>query len=162
MISVKQYNDAVTDYTKHIFRFVFKSLKDEDAANDIVQDSFLKLWQNRNKVDTKKMKPWLFSVSHHAMVNYLKKESEKTKLDDHIDHQHVFQKHDFDLKSIIDKALSCLPHVQQSILLLRDLEGYEYKEIAEILEISETQVKVYLFRARQKIKNSIKSLTNVI
>jgi RNA polymerase sigma-70 factor (ECF subfamily) len=58
--------------------------------------------------------------------------------------------------------LNKLPPLQKSIILLRDLEGYDYKEIGEILGLNEPQVKVYLFWARQKVKNFIKELTNVI
>lgn len=162
MISAEKYNEAVREYTKNIFRFLYKSLKDEDAANDLLQDCYLKLWQNRNKVDPAKIKSWLFSVAHNAMINYLKIESRKTSLNGEINGQHVFQKHDFDIKSILEKALNNLPAQQKSIILLRDLEGYEYKEIAEILKINETQVKVYLFRARLKVKKSLKSIMNVI
>lgn len=162
MISVEKYNEAVHEYTKNIYRFLYKSLKDEDAAKDLLQDCYLKLWQNRNKVDPVKIKSWLFSVAHNAMINYLKVESRKTSLNGQIDGHHVFQNHDFDIKSIIEKVLNNLPSQQKSIILLRDLEGYEYKEIAEILKINETQVKVYLFRARLKVKKSIKSIMNVI
>lgn len=162
MISEKLYNQAVHAHTKSVFRFLYKSLKDQEAVNDIVQDCFLKLWQNRKKVDQDKIKPWLFSVAYHAMLNYLKLESRKTELDLHIDVQQVFQNHDFDLKPIIDNALNSLPPVQRSTILLRDLEGYNYKEIAEILKLTESQVKVYLFRGRQKMKNAIKSLAHVL
>ena len=67
-------------------------------------------------------------------------------------------KHDFELKEIIDKALKNLPEQQKTILLLRDMEGYNYQEIGEILNLNESQVKVYLFRARQKMKDQIKDL----
>ena len=162
MISVEKYNEAVHEYTKNIFRFLYKSLKDEDAAKDLLQDCFLKLWENRQKVDKLKIKSWLFSVAHNSMINYLKKEGRTTNLNGYENSQSVYQKHQFDLKIIIDAELKKLPAIQKSILLLRDLEGYEYKEIAEILELSESQVKVYLFRARVKIKNSIKSIMNVL
>jgi len=68
----------------------------------------------------------------------------------------------FEMKEIIEKSLSQLPPVQKSIILLRDLEGYNYKEIGEILDLSEAQVKVYLFRARNKIKKQLKDLTLLI
>ena len=68
MISFEKYNEAVREYTKNIFRFLYKSLKDEDAANDLLQDCYLKLWQNRNKIDPAKIKSWLFSVAHNAMI----------------------------------------------------------------------------------------------
>lgn len=162
MISTKEYNSAVREYTKNVFRFLMKSLKDEDGAKDILQDCYLKLWENRQKVDKQKIKAWLFSVAHNTMINYLKKEIRTTKLNGHEHSQAVYQKHRFDIKSIIDTELNKLPPIQKSILLLRDLEGYGYKEISEILTITESQVKVYLFRARVKIKNSIKSIINVI
>lgn len=162
MISDQDYNQAVKSYTKNLFRFLFKSLKDEEAVNDIVQDCYLKLWQNKSKVDAKKVKQWLFSVAHHAMINYLKASARNVRLDKKTPTQSVYQKHDFDTRAVLEKALNELPPLQKSIILLRDLEGYEYKEIGEILKLPETQVKVYLFRARQKVKNFIKELTNVI
>ena len=162
MISVEEYNQAVKEYTKNIFRFLYRSLKDEDVSNDIIQDCYMKLWQNRKTVDPQKVKAWLFSVAHNAMVNYVKIASKKIALENHLHAQQVFQKHDFDVKAIVEKALGELPAIQKSIILLRDFEGYEYKEIGEILELSESQVKVYLFRARLKVKNSVKSLINVI
>jgi RNA polymerase sigma factor (sigma-70 family) len=162
MISVKQYNEAVHEYTQNVFRFLMKSLKDKQAAEDLLQDCFLRLWENRNKVDKLKIKSWLFAVAHNSMINYMKKDHRTTNLFSNVNNQVVYQKHRFDLKIIIDAALNKLPAIQKSILLLRDLEGYEYKEIAEILDLNESQVKVYLFRARLKIKNSIKSIMNVI
>lgn len=162
MISEKEYNDAVHEYTKNVFRFLMKSLKDEDTAKDILQDCYLKLWENRKKIQATKIKSWLFAVAHNAMINYWKKEGRTTKLNGFENSQTVHQKHNFDLKSVIDHELNKLPAIQKSIILLRDLEGYEYKEIAEILRLNESQVKVYLFRARVKIKNSVKSLMNVI
>jgi len=162
MISVKQYNEAVHEYTQNVFRFLMKSLKDEQAAEDLLQDCFLRLWENRHKVDKQKIKSWLFAVAHNSMINYLKKEGRTTNLNGYENIHSVHQRHRFDLKTIIDNELNKLPALQKSILLLRDLEGYEYKEIAEILDLNPSQVKVYLFRARLKIKNSIKSIMNVI
>jgi RNA polymerase sigma factor (sigma-70 family) len=162
MISVEAYNQAVKAYTASIARFLYKSLRDEEAAEDIVQDCYLKLWQHRDKVNPEKIKSWLFSVAHRAMLDYLAIASRKVKLEHSAHTPQVYQKNEFDTKAIIEKALSELPSLQKSILLLRDLEGYEYKEIGEILELNEAQVKVYLFRARQKVKNYIRELTNVL
>lgn len=162
MISSKEYNAAVRKFTNNVFRFLLKSLKDEDSAKDMLQDCFLKLWENRQNVHPLKIKSWLFAVAHNSLVNYWRKEDRTTKLNGHEHSRQVYQSHNFDLKIIIDKELSKLPAIQKSILLLRDLEGYEYKEIGEILGLSDSQVKVYLFRARVKIKNSIKSIINVL
>ena len=68
-------------------------------------------------------------------------------------------KNRFELKEIIDMAMEKLTDLQKSIILLRDLEGYNYTEIGEMLDLNESQVKVYLFRARKKIKDQIKDLS---
>jgi RNA polymerase sigma-70 factor (ECF subfamily) len=67
--------------------------------------------------------------------------------------------HRFEVTEVLEKCLAILPPVQRSILLLRDLEGYDYKEIGQVLDLTESQVKVYLFRARQKLKDNLKDLT---
>lgn len=162
MISTQEYNHAVKEYTKSIFRFLHKSLKDQAAANDLVQDCYLKLWQNRDKVDSAKIKSWLFSVAYHAMLDYLAECGRKVQLDADIQTMPVFQDTQFDTKAVLERALRELPPLQKSIILLRDLEGYEYREIGEMLALSESQVKVYLFRARQKVKNHIKELAHVL
>ena len=68
----------------------------------------------------------------------------------------------FESKQLIDRAVNILPPIQKSIILLRDLEGYSYEEIGSILELSDSQVKVYLFRARNKIKKQLKGLVELV
>ena len=93
------------------------------------------------------------------MVNYIKKDHRKVTLENKAFIEPSIQtKHHFDVKEAIDKALDTLPEIQKSIVLLRDLEGYEYLEIGEILSLTESQVKVYLFRARQKMKEILKDI----
>jgi RNA polymerase sigma factor (sigma-70 family) len=163
MINEPEYNDAVKSYARNIFRFVFKNLRNKEASDDLVQDCFLKLWQNRSTVDPEKIKSWLFSVAHNAMINYAKAEARKTGLE-HAEVSLISTQGapEFDLKEILEKSLQELPPLQRSIILLRDYEGYNYGEIGAILQLSESQVKVYLFRARQRIKDSIKTLSAVL
>lgn len=93
------------------------------------------------------------------MLNHLKKSSKVVPMEglSNIDPFEV-PNDGFDLKGLIDKSLDLLPQVQKTIIILRDLEGYNYNEIGEMLDLSESQVKVYLFRARQKMKESLKEL----
>ncbi len=163
MINEREFNLAVKEYTRNLYRYLTKTLRDEDAAKDVVQDCFLKLWNNKHNVDSLKIKSWLFTVAHNAMLNYIKLESRKTSIHNFKSETlpFVFQT-DFELKEIIDKSLLELEPTQRSIILLRDLEGYSYKEIGEILALGESQVKVYLFRARKKMKNSIQQFTESI
>lgn len=159
----KEYNIAVKEYSGRLYGYALKYLKSEADANDIVQDVFEKLWKNRKKVELPKAKSWLFTCAHNGLINMIKKNSRMSYQEKTISAD-VTECHSksFEMKEVIEKSLALLPPVQKSIILLRDLEGYNYKEIGEILDLSEAQVKVYLFRARNKIKKQLKDLTLLI
>jgi RNA polymerase sigma-70 factor, ECF subfamily len=154
MLSTEHYNRAVKEYAKNIFRYILKSTKDEAFAKDIVQDCYVKLWEHKETVDPDKVKSWLFTTAYHIMINQIKRSRRMTAMEGSGYVEPMMMAQDFDLKELIDKSLDELPPVQKTVILLRDLEGYNYKEIAEMLTLSESQVKVYLFRGRQKIKNA--------
>src|SRR5690606_28069375 len=135
------------------FGYAFNFLRDREDAEDIVQDVFEKLWVNRRKVEPAKAKSWMFTTAHNAMINFSTRKSRMSFSDD-------MEKYDkgeaisnsFESNEVVSRAVGILPPIQKSIIILRDLEGYSYNEIGEILNLSESQVKVYLFRGRRKIK----------
>lgn len=157
-MTTEDYNKVVKKISHRLFGYVFKLTKDEEDANDLVQDAFMKLWINREKVEFKKAKSWLFTTAHNAFINFIKKSNRQERIGEGVDIP-VESKNRFELQEIIDLAMKSLPELQKSIILLRDLEGYNYKEIGDMLKLNESQVKVYLFRARKKIKDQIKDLS---
>ncbi len=171
-MTAKQYNDIVKLYSGRVYGLLIKCIKDKDEASDIVQDSFLKLWENRNKVDTKKAGSWLFTTAYRIMLNKIKRDSRKLRLEinsngcsvnGNVYHEAVSNEdRRFEIREIINKSIETLSPLHKSIILLRDMEGYNYKEIGDILELNESQVKVYLFRARKKIKNQLKDINVII
>ncbi len=68
----------------------------------------------------------------------------------------------FDLQNILHEALNQLPEIQKTLVLLRDYEGYSYEEIGKICDLKESQVKVYIFRARQALKSYLKSVELIV
>ena len=143
-----------------MYRFVYKNLRNEEDANDIIQDTYTKLWIHRKKIEWEKCRSWLFTVAYNGMLNFIKTRNRVQLMEEQELPEGSFTENKrMELREIIDKCMELLPPLQRSVLLLRDLEGYEYREIGEILQISESQVKVYLFRARLKIKNQLKDLT---
>ena len=162
MINTKVYNEAVKKYYSNLFRFLTKFIWDKHIVKDLIQDCYLKLWQQRERVDPLKIKSWLFTTAYNAMIDYVKKNKKNMVVTQAFFEDLPTQPQTKELREVIDKAIELLPELQKSILLLRDLEGYEYKEIWEMLELSESQVKVYLFRARKKIKEKLKDLSLVL
>ncbi len=150
-----EYNKAVENHSGRLYGYVLKCLQDSEDASDIVQDSFEKLWNNRKAVDFEKSKSWLFTTAHNALINFAKKKSRMDFYDENLPERVVMINNNFEMKEIVELITDTLPQVQKSILLLRDMEGYNYKEISDLLNISEAQVKVYLFRARRKIKENL-------
>jgi len=67
----------------------------------------------------------------------------------------------FESMQLVERVVNILPPIQKSIILLRDIEGYSYDDIGQILDLSPSQVKVYLFRARMKIKKQLKGLNKL-
>ena len=153
----REYNIAVNKYTSNLYGFIFGYLRNSEDSQDIVQDVFEKLWKNRKKVEVDKCKAWLFRTGHNALINFAKRKQRTVYNTDLIPEQ-MFVDNRYETKEIVDLALSLLPPLQKSIILLRDLEGYTYDEISEILNISDSQVKVYLYRARKKIKKQLSDL----
>jgi RNA polymerase sigma-70 factor (ECF subfamily) len=140
-----------------------KFLRNTGDAQDIVQDVFEKLWINRKKVEVEKAKSWMFTTAHNAMLNLInKKQRIQFPGNENIPEKTAKDFSMFESDQVVDRAVNILPPVQKSIILLRDLEGYSYEEIGEILHLSPSQVKVYLFRARNKIKKQLKGLTELV
>ncbi len=131
--------------------------KDEDEANDIVQEAYIKLWEHKNEVELVKAKAWLFTTAYRIMLNKIKRDKKTESMELENFEEPYTINNSFELKQLIDNSLESLPELQKSIVLLRDLEGYNYKEIGDMLNLSESQVKVYLFRARKKLKDVLKN-----
>jgi RNA polymerase sigma-70 factor (ECF subfamily) len=161
-MTVSDYNQCVDQYSDGLYRFILKNIKDSEKASDIVQDSFEKLWRRIAEVAFEKAKSYLFSTAYHTMIDGIRKEKRiedfnhvKPELYSHEDQYS-------DLQEILHAALDKLPEIQRTVILLRDYEGYSYQEIGEITELSESQVKVYIYRGRVFLKNYIGSMESVI
>lgn len=161
-MTVTEYNKAVDFYADAIYRFALKHLRNEDSAKDIVQETFTKVWIKHLEVNAEKVKSYLFTTAYHSIIDWVKKEQRNGDFELLKVTPQQQKLPEFDLQLIIHETLEKLPLIQQSVVLLRDYEGYSYGEIAEITNLSEAQVKVYIFRARQTMKNYIKDLDLVL
>lgn len=161
-MTVTEYNTAVDDYADNLYRFALKHLRNEDSAKDIVQETFTKVWIKHVEINTDKVKSYLFTTAYHCIIDWIKKEKRNGDFEQLKSPPQQAKLPEFDLQTIIHETLEKLPLIQQSVVLLRDYEGYSYAEIASITALTEAQVKVYIFRARMTMKNYIKDLDLVL
>ncbi|MBL7813078.1 MAG: RNA polymerase sigma factor [Bacteroidetes bacterium] len=162
-MNTEQFNQCVDMHSDALYRFALKNLKDEDEAREIVQISFEKLWIRRQEVDYERVRSYLFTTGYHAMVDFWRRQKRSSEMTPELENTVSTPAQEYKgLKGIIEKALKQLPDVQKSVLLLRDYEGYSYEEIGEITGLNESQVKVYIFRARQTLKQVIGNLEAVL
>ena len=157
-----EYNQAVDLYSDRLYRFVLKSIKDQHTAEDIVQDSYEKLWKNVKNVDGQKVKSYLFTTAWHTMIDRIRKEKWSVSSEEVIFQEESHENNYSDLEEILKEAVNRLPEIQRMVLLLRDYEAYSYNEIGEITRLNESQVKVYIYRARVFLKNYIGKMETVI
>jgi RNA polymerase sigma-70 factor (ECF subfamily) len=158
----EQYNQCVDQHADGIFRFALKNLRDDELAKDIVQETFTRMWSRLDTVDGAKGKSYLFTTAHHLICDNAKKRLRNVRMEESHEQKSFTSQDNPDLKDILEQALATLPELQRSVILLRDLEGYSYDEIAELTELTLSQVKVYIYRGRTALKAYIGNLNVVV
>lgn len=161
-MTVSEYNTCVKNYSDSVYRFIYKNIRDEDRAKDIVQDTFEKMWLKIDSIISEKAKSYLYTAAYNTMIDAIRKDKHKATYQDHYDDYLVTNNGYNDLKKVINLALNKLNNIQKSVIMLRDYEGYSYEEIEKITGLNESQVKVYIYRARLNLKEFIGSLENVV
>jgi RNA polymerase sigma-70 factor (ECF subfamily) len=158
----KEYNECVRLYADNVYRFILKNLRHEEDARDVVQTAFEKLWINRQEVENSSSKSFLFTIAYNAMIDHIRKVKRIHLKEEFAEDARVNDKPMHNTRRILEEALGRLPELQRSLVMLKDYEGYSYEEIGQILSLNESQVKVYLHRARLQLKNYLVRIENVI
>lgn len=156
-MTTKDYNKGVDEWADAAYRFARRCCPDGERCRDAVQDAFAVLWEHKEEIDREKGKPFLLSTIHNRLMSQLRHDQagRKAALRQQ-PYPAVEPDLRFDTREAIEKALMTLPPIQRECLQLRDVEGYAYKEIAQILRLSDQQVQVYIFRARVAMKRQLK------
>jgi RNA polymerase sigma factor (sigma-70 family) len=147
-------------FTPNLLRFSKRVAGNALETEDIVQECFEILWKNKEKVEMKSAKSYLFSVAHKKIIDSFRSES-RLEIFDTSNHELMANPDQSDTQELVQLAINKIPAIYKELLTLRDLECYSYKEIEEITRLTEAQVKVYLFRARKAIKEKILELETV-
>ncbi|MBN2738096.1 MAG: RNA polymerase sigma factor [Spirochaetales bacterium] len=149
-----------------IYRVAYRIVGDSAMAEDMTHDAFIKLYQRNEALpDLNQTKYWLIRVVKNMSFNYSKrKQRERRAYDKFKDRVPVFEESGEDVvlkkesKNLVKDALEQLPHNLRVVLILKEYAGMNYREIGETLGISEGNVKVRVFRAREKLSQIMKEV----
>ncbi len=161
-MTTKQYNECVEQHADGVYRFILHNLRDSEVARDVVQDAFEKMWINVGNINSEKSKSYLFTTAYHTMLDRIRRGKKQGNWDEVQEQDYSHTTEIAGLKEVLREALNRLPEIQRTVIMLRDYEGYSYEEIGEITALNESQVKVYIYRARLALKTYIGKIENVI
>lgn len=157
-----QYQQAIDQHRQRIYSFAHYSLRAKEDAEDVTQEVFIKLWQHWQKIDHGKLGAWLMRVAHNAVIDHVRKQRPAQANLDHyaeVDEQagSINEEAKLDqeiFKRQLQQAIQSLGDPFRSIIIMRDVQGMSYAEIQASLDMSESQVKVYLHRSRRKLRDN--------
>ncbi len=161
---MKAFDIIYKKYSKRLFGFVYRYVKQEEDTEEIVQEVFLKIWQSRDKIKIySSFESFLFTIAHNATVNLLKKRATEQKYVDcvkslqHMDktYEPTDEIHYIELKHKFQGLLNELSARQKEIFQLSREQGLSHKEIAEKLGISTNTVKNHLVTSLSFLKNNL-------
>ncbi len=153
----KEYTQGVDEWADSAYRFALRCGGTEETGKDAVQEAFAALWEQRDKVAYDKGHAYVLTVVHRQVANhYRRQQKETTTLPSHTLEPSAMENTDlFDTKTVIARCMDLLLPQQRAILQLRDADGLSYKEIGNILNLSDQQVMVYIYRARVAMKKQL-------
>lgn len=161
-MNLESFESRVLPVKNKLFRFAFRMLGNSEEAKDVVQETLIKVWNGREGMDAiQNMEAWCMRVTKNLSLDRLR--SLQRKQTDSLDGVDVKQEglspHERteiqENMQRINELMATLPDKQRQVMHLRDIEGHSYNEIGEILEIDLSQVKVYLFRARNAVREKL-------
>ena len=153
------FRDDILPLKDKLFRLALRITFDRAEAEDVVQDTMIRVWNKREEwTQFGSIEAYCLTVAKNLAIDRSqKKEAQNVELTPEMEEESEIsgpydQLVNNERMSIIHRLINELPEKQRLIMQLRDIEGESYKEIAKILNLTEEQVKVNLFRARKKVK----------
>ncbi|MEA3504164.1 MAG: RNA polymerase sigma-70 factor [Bacteroidota bacterium] len=149
--------------------FSLRYIPDKDVAEDLVQEMFFKLWNNRkNLFITTSLESYLYRSVQNQAINFIKHEKIKGKYRQVITESGNKSNNDellmlnFDIKEKVEKAINALPEKRKEVFVLSRYEGKKYKEIAEKLKISIKTVEVHMGQALKQLRKDLKDIAPTV
>lgn len=164
-MQLTDFKNMVIPYKDKLYRLAYRMVGDTMEAEDVVQEALIKIWKKRERleeIDNKEA--WCMAVTRNLAIDKIRARKKSTVSidtvyhvkDNNMDPYHSLKSKDAMAK--IKEIMNKLPDNLKLVLQLREIEGYSYKEIGEIAGFTIDQVKVYIYRARQSMKEQLVGL----
>jgi RNA polymerase sigma-70 factor, ECF subfamily len=156
-------------YSKRIFKFGYSILKSTEESENLIQDVFLNLWENRHKVEhDSSIKSYVFTITYNTAISVLRKKAREEKFFEYLKslqelhEEPVIAEIEFnELSDKLDGIINKLPQRQKEVYQLHKIEGLTYKQIAERLNISVNTIENHMATALKTIRKNLGSYSLV-
>jgi RNA polymerase sigma-70 factor (family 1) len=150
-------------YCKKVYNFGFSILKSQDESENLMQDVFLNLWENRHKVENaSSIKSYVFTITYNSAISIIRKKTRESQFFEYLKSLQEIVEEPVDVKleyyeltTKLDEIINALPQRQKEVYLLHRVEGLKYNEIAERLNISVKTIETHMFRALKTIREKL-------
>jgi len=165
-MTLEAFQNMVFPVKNKLYRFAFRLLGDNEEAKDVVQEVMIKVWSGREQLDqVQNLEAWCMRITKNLSLDRLRQQqrrpTDSLEKGMHLSHHSLTPADEAELSEKmkrISQLMAELPDKQRQVMHLRDIEGYSYNEICDILEIDMSQVKVNLFRARNAVREKLLKL----
>ena len=162
-MDLQAFENRVLPAKNKLFRFALRFLGNEEEAKDIVQEVFIKVWNGREQMNqVQNWEAWCMRITRNLSLDRLRlikgKPTQGLEASFDLHHDALTPHESTEIGESMKKVtqmMAALPEKQRQVMHLRDVEGYAYQEICEILELDMNQVKVNLFRARNAVREKL-------
>ena len=166
-----EFLELVERYKDHIYRHAFYLLGNSEDAEDITQETFIKAWEQRGRLRHKTVRSWLLKCAQNLCFNLLKRQKfqEPLTIGDETELETLLHTHSHrsnpspdelvekeELKEMVQGAIKKLPPELRAVIIMRELEGMSYKEIAKVLNRPVNTVKGRVSQARKKLRELLR------
>jgi RNA polymerase sigma-70 factor (ECF subfamily) len=167
---IARFEAQVRRHRDDVYRLACHLLGDTTEAADVTQDVLVRLWDHRAEVEDDKTRAWLLRTARNACLDVLRHRTVRrdalTVSTEGLRHapartpQPDASAEAADFHRHLWRALQTLDEPYRSLVILREMQGLPYDDLADILDLSMSQVKVYLHRARRRLRKQLSTVTN--
>jgi len=155
-----EYRKAFDEYFVSLRNFLYFKTSDEGLSEDLAQDAFVKLWENRDRIDKKTLKSYLYTIGGNLAINYMKRrqlqfkfQRVQTDRNSKETPEFLMQMREYEQK--LKEVIALMPDGSREVFLMNRLEDMKYKEIAERLGISVKAIEKRMSKALKIVKEQL-------